>query len=75
MNIAINGKQHPIEKSTISYDEVLTQAYGKIPDPLITITYYWRGEGDNKRTGIISPGQTINIAEGMAISACYTGDA
>lgn len=75
MRITINGKDYCREKLQITYEEVVKQVFGKVPDTPMTVTYHWRGDGDNKRSGIIGLEDSIDVADGMIISAYDTRDA
>lgn len=80
MKIIINGTETEYDDETISYDDVA--AFVAIenrwhpPLPLLSVTYSWRGDGDMKREGIISPeSKPIKAAAGMVFSAYHTGSA
>jgi hypothetical protein len=80
MNIVVNGIETTYENETISYDDVAAlvaiEERWQPPLPLLSITYHWKGDGDAKREGIISPLSTpIEPAPGMVFNACQTGAA
>lgn len=73
MKITINGREYYREKREMTYDEIVEHVYGKVVEAVISITYSWKGPGDLMRQGIIAPGESVEIADGMHISAAYTG--
>lgn len=77
--ITINGTDTTHEGENISYDDVATfvafEERWQPPLPLLSITYFWKGDGDLSREGILSPGKQIKVADGMRISAYHTGNA
>lgn len=75
MKITINGHEYHREKPTISYEEIADHVLGEVPGHLLTVAYNWRGPGDMRRSGTIAPGESIEVADGMTISAYNTGNA
>jgi hypothetical protein len=75
VTIVVDGTPFEVpKKEKITYAEVVTLAY---PDysQHSEITYsvtYTRGEGD-KPEGILPPGGTVNVKEGMSFSVNRTG--
>ncbi|MDZ4661481.1 MAG: multiubiquitin domain-containing protein [Pseudomonadota bacterium] len=74
VTIVVNGTPHPWPKEEISYVEVATL---DVPDysnhPEITYSVkYKRGHG-NKPEGILSPGASVKVKEGMVFSVSKTG--
>lgn len=78
--INVNGTDHDHDGETVSYDDIATivafEERWQPPLPLLSVTYLWKGDGDIKREGIISPAsEPIAAAEGMRFSAYHTGSA
>lgn len=80
MKIIINGTETDYDDPTISYDDVV--AFVAIcegwmpPLPLLSVTYSWKGDGDNRREGILAPkDKPIKPAPGISFSAYRTGAA
>jgi hypothetical protein len=75
LTIVVDGTPHPVpKKEDITYPEVVTLAY---PDYLNhpEITYsvtYTRGNGD-KPEGILAPGGSVKVKEGMSFRVNRTG--
>ena len=75
VTIVINGTPHEVpKKETITYAEAVTLAYPEYPQhPEVTYSVtYTRGHGD-KPEGILSPGGSIKVKEGMAFRVDRTG--
>lgn len=77
--ITINGTETVHNGESLSYDDVAAfvalEHRWQPPLPLLSITYVWKGDGDNGREGILSPGKQIKVADGMRINAYHTGNA
>ena len=74
VTIIVNGTPHEWPKGEITYAEVVTL---EVPDysqhPEITYSVkYKRGHGD-KPEGILSPGGSVKVKEGMVFSVSETG--
>ena len=74
VTIIVNGTPHKWPKDEISYAEVVTL---EVPDYLNhpEITYsvkYKRGRGE-KPEGVLSPGASVKVKEGMIFSVSETG--
>ncbi len=74
-DIKLNGKSFHIKEQELSYDDVVKMAYGKLDVPLQSITYHAKGEGDSERSGILTPGKSVKLANRMHFSVYFTGDA
>ncbi len=85
INIIVNGTKHRIDGSTVvalgipsatflSYNDVLTLA-GFSAGRILTVTYRTPRIGDMQRTGVLTPGHTVLIEEGMAFTVADTGGA
>lgn len=74
VTIIVEGTPHEWPKGEITYAEVVTLEvpdYAQHPD----ITYsvkYTRGNGD-KPEGILAPGTSVRVKEGMVFSVSETG--
>jgi hypothetical protein len=74
MIITINGKSHIKESlGNICYEEVLVYA-GYKPDRIISVTYRTKRSGDCQRNGILSPGESTEVEEGMVFNAYDTSN-
>ncbi len=74
VTIVVNGTPHEWPKGEITYAEVVTL---EIPDysqhPEITYSVkYKNGHGD-KPEGVLSPGGSVRVKEGMIFSVSETG--
>jgi hypothetical protein len=74
VTIVVEGTPHEWPKDEISYEQVVTL---EVPtySPLSGISYavkYTRGHG-HKPEGILSPGESVKVKEGMVFSVSETG--
>lgn len=72
INIIANGKPKQTEKTAISYQEALDLVYPSILEgrqPTLT----WKTQ--DGRAGTLTPGQFVNVSEGMIFNAANTGNA
>ncbi|RJT28221.1 hypothetical protein EOA75_01790 [Mesorhizobium sp. M1A.F.Ca.IN.022.07.1.1] len=75
VTIIVDGSPYEVpKKDTISYAEVVTLAYPDYPQhPEITYSVtYTRGDG-HKPEGILAPGGSVKVKEGMVFSVNRTG--
>ncbi len=74
VTIYVDGTAHTVEKEKISYEGVVTLAYPDFAQhPEITYSVkYTRGHNE-KPEGILSPGGSVNVKEGMRFSVSRTG--
>jgi hypothetical protein len=75
ITIVVDGTPYEVpKKENITYAEVVTLAYPDYPHhPEITYSVtYTRGQGD-KPEGILTPGGTVKVKEGMSFSVNRTG--
>ena len=73
ITIIVEGTQHEWPKGEISYEEVVTL---EVPDyaqhPEITYSVkYKKGHGDKE--GVLAPGASVKVKEGMIFSVSETG--
>lgn len=74
VTIIVNASPFKVEKDDISYDEVVTLAFPDFPqhpERTYSVTYE-RGQG-NKPTGILSPGGSVKVKDGMIFYVKHTG--
>ncbi len=67
--VTINGKAIDIYLKTMSYDQAMEYA-GIVPAPGCSITYK-----SDQAQGILAPGDTVTVVDGMIINAMFTGNA
>jgi len=74
VTIVVNATQHSWPKTEITYAEVVTLGFPDYPQhPEITYSVtYKRGHG-NKPEGILSPGTSVKVKEGMIFNVSQTG--
>ncbi len=75
ITIVVDGTPHQVPKDEyITYAAVVTLAYPDYPQhPEITYSVtYTRGHGD-KPEGILNPGESVKVKEGMSFCANRTG--
>lgn len=74
VTIIVNGTPEKVEKEEISYSEIVTIAYPDFPshpERNYSVTYE-RGHG-NKPEGILAPGASVKVKEGMIFKIKHTG--
>lgn len=74
VTIIVEGTPHDWPKGDISYSEVVTLEvpdYVQHPDITYSVTYK-KGHG-NKPEGILSPGASVKVKEGMIFNVSETG--
>ena len=75
ITVVVDGTPHDVPKNdVITYADVVTLAYPDYPQhPEITYSVtYTRGQGD-KPEGILPPGGSVKVKEGMSFSVNRTG--
>ena len=74
VTIIVEGSPHEWPKGDISYAEVVTL---EVPDysqhPEITYSVKYKNGHGNKPEGILSPGASVKVKEGMIFSVSETG--
>jgi hypothetical protein len=83
--ITVNGTQHSVQPRTLSYEEVVKLAFsGPFDKPpiegfLYTMTYFWQGRLDDEPKaivqGVLSPGKSVVVRDGMRFSVADTSSA
>lgn len=74
VTIIVEGTPHEWPKTEINYEEVVTlevSDYAQHPEITYSVKYK-RGHGD-KPEGILSPGGSVKVKEGMVFSVSPTG--
>ena len=74
VTIIVEGTPHEWPKGEITYSEVVTLEipnYAQHPEITYSVKYR-RGHG-NKPEGVLSPGGTVKVKEGMIFSVSETG--
>lgn len=74
VTIVVEGAPHEWPKGEISYAEVVTLEVPDYPNhPEITYSVkYKRGQGE-KPEGVLAPGASVKVKEGMIFSVSETG--
>lgn len=72
MNITINGTAYEVAGNSITHEQVTDLAGQPIS---ASVTYTGPRRGDAQRSGIMSPGKTIELEDGMDFTAVRTGNA
>lgn len=73
ITIIVNGTQVPVQKGKLSFDEVVKLAFETPPygeNTLFSVTYR-RGDKD-KPEGILAPGESVNVKDGMIFDVTAT---
>ena len=73
INIVVNGTQKTVPKDDLTFDEVVNLAFESPPygeNTLFTVTFR-RGHG-NKPEGILAPGESVKVKEGMIFDVTAT---
>jgi hypothetical protein len=74
VTIIVNGTKHEWPKGKISYDQVVTL---DVPDhaqhPEITYSVKYTKGHSGKPEGILSPGGSVEVVDGMVFSVSETG--
>jgi hypothetical protein len=72
--ITVNGRDFKWEHEIIPYEEVVALANtGRTA--LHSVTYFWRGDGDVQRSGILYPEKCVTVADNMRFTAVVTDNA
>mgnify|MGYP001567817450 CR=1 FL=1 len=74
VTIIVEGTPHEWPKGEITYAEVVTLEvpdYAKYPDKTFSVKYK-NGHG-NKPEGVLAPGASVKVKEGMVFSVSETG--
>lgn len=72
--IIVEGTPHPWEKEKITYADVVTLEvpdYAQHPEITYSVTYK-KGSGD-KPEGVLAPGTSVKVKDGMVFNVSETG--
>lgn len=67
--VIINGREHKNAGDSLTYEEIVQLAFGSIPKQHITVQYTGVG------SGVVLPGQSVEIKPGMVIDVVDTSRA
>lgn len=74
LTIIVDGDPHEWPKGEITYDEVVTLAVPSHQEhPEITYKVKYKNGHGNKPEGILAPGATVKVKEGMIFSVSESG--
>lgn len=74
VTIIVEGTPHEWLKGEITYEEVVTLEVPNYPQhPEITYLVKYKNGHGNKPEGILSPGASVKVKEGMVFSVRETG--
>ena len=74
VTIVVEGTPHEWPKEKITYAEVVTLEVPDYPQhPEITYSVKYKNGHGNKPEGILSPGASVKVKEGMIFSVSETG--
>ena len=75
MKIILNGSTIEVEAAErISYERIIELA-GYSPGRIVSVTFRKRIDRETEKQGILSPGKTAPLLDGMVINAIVTGNA
>jgi hypothetical protein len=74
MKIIINGTIHDLDVTNLTYDNLISLA-GFEDGRIVSITYKSKKVNDTQRTGILLPGCSVEVEDGMVFNAFDTGSA
>lgn len=72
--VVLNGEQFDFDSETVSYADVLKAAKYD-PERVLSITYRAQLGRDSKREGVLGPGRSVKVVNGMVFNAIATGNA
>jgi len=73
ITIVVNGTQKIVQKDDFTFDEIVKLAFENPPygeNTLFSVTYR-RGHG-NKPEGILAPGESVKVKDGMIFDVTAT---
>lgn len=74
VTIVVDGTPHDVEKEKLSYADVVTLAYPDYPQhPEITYSVTYKKGPNSNHEGILAPGGTVMIKDGMVFNVSRTG--
>jgi hypothetical protein len=72
MKIIINGTQQDLDTTHFTYEDLIALA-GFEEGRTISITYRSKRMGDTQRSGMLIPGRSVELEDGMVFNAYDTG--
>jgi hypothetical protein len=73
-NIIVDGTPHVVDTDKVSYAEVVTLAYPDYPHhPEITYSVTYKKGPHSNHEGILSPGGSVEVKDGMEFRVVRTG--
>ena len=73
VTIIVNGKDCTIEKSKISFEQIITLAFGSYdPNPDVAYTVSYSKGPDKKPKGQMVEGDKVNVKDGMIFNVSRT---
>lgn len=72
VTIVVEGTEHEWPKEEISYEEVVKLEVANY-NPSVTYTVKYRRGHSNKPEGILAPGATVKVKDGMIFNVAETG--
>ena len=74
VTIIVDGTEHRVPKEAITYEEVVTLAYPDFPEhPEITYSVKYRNGPHGNHEGILYPGGSVRVKDGMVFHVKRTG--
>lgn len=73
VSIIVNGRPKSVEKEKLSFEEIVSLAFGEYnvnPSVIYTISYSMKD--DKKEKGILVPGDSKNVKQGMIFNVTRT---
>jgi hypothetical protein len=76
MQIILNGVPKQVDATSLSYEDLVEMEFGaKMRNYVYSLVYSTKPRGDSRRSGTITPGQTLELEEDIRISICDTSNA
>ena len=74
VTIIVDGTPHTVDKDKITYAEVVTLAYPDYPQhPEVTYSVTYKKGPHSNHEGVLAPGGSVEVKEGMAFRVVRTG--
>lgn len=75
VTIVVEGTPHPWPKGKITYAEVVTLEFPDYPQhPEITYTVKYKRGPHQKPQGVLAPGESVEVTDGMIFNVSKTGE-
>jgi hypothetical protein len=73
VTILVNGRPKKVEKGELTYDEVLVLAFDPVPSgPNWVFTVNYRGGHGRRGEGSLTPGESVEVVDGMIFDVTAT---